>query len=529
MTFSDMIQSMFYSSQGGAAVQPAPAPAKKYGAGSGDAVFGEILGSRMDRTDERQYSLKKTGVRTAEAGGADAARPDKSDGKTKFLTFREANSRNVKAAVSDTKNVKNAKPAGGIDETDEKAEKSSAAERRQYNMLCAFSQLLGIGIGDLQKILKEAGISAEAFGSMEDAGGISSRLSQILELDKSQEDILAEMLQLTADMAEAYLPENGLSPAEEGLPGDAGQQDGITGADPAAADPLSAAIKEDQAVNMIASDPGAPASDLEARIKLRLKELGIRLEKDRGAVGSELEDLMRSMSAKAREQAQATLSEEDANQRAPVHEKNTKEPDSRDENGYAATDTEATAGQPVVIAGETQPQAAFAVIPADQTRGGGVLSSAAEKIPVDAKEMLSQVIEKAKVVLTPDKSEMVMDLKPESLGKISLKVVTENGIVTARFVAENQQVRQVLESNMQLLKDSLERQGMNIQGFSVSVRQDSKQSADSRPQLGKSGGGSISRAEYGAAFMEGGPAEFTEASWAADPYGWSGSSINLTA
>ncbi|HOV27379.1 MAG TPA: flagellar hook-length control protein FliK [Pseudobacteroides sp.] len=89
--------------------------------------------------------------------------------------------------------------------------------------------------------------------------------------------------------------------------------------------------------------------------------------------------------------------------------------------------------------------------------------------PVSKREILTQVIDKAKVVLNGDKSEMVLSMRPESLGKLSLKIVTENGIITAKFIAESQQVKEVLESNMQLLKDTLEKQGYVIQGLSVSV------------------------------------------------------------
>ncbi|KNY28378.1 flagellar hook-length control protein FliK [Pseudobacteroides cellulosolvens] len=89
--------------------------------------------------------------------------------------------------------------------------------------------------------------------------------------------------------------------------------------------------------------------------------------------------------------------------------------------------------------------------------------------PVSKREILTQIIDKAKVVFNGDKSEMVLSMRPESLGKLSMKIVTENGIITAKFVAESQQVKEVLESNMQLLKDTLEKQGFSIQGFSVSV------------------------------------------------------------
>lgn len=88
---------------------------------------------------------------------------------------------------------------------------------------------------------------------------------------------------------------------------------------------------------------------------------------------------------------------------------------------------------------------------------------------ISKNEIINQVLEKAKVLLNGDKSEMIMELKPDSLGKVSLKVVTERGIVTAQFVAENEQVKAALEANMQILKDSLEKQGLSVQGFSVSV------------------------------------------------------------
>ncbi|HHW30451.1 MAG TPA: flagellar hook-length control protein FliK [Clostridiaceae bacterium] len=87
----------------------------------------------------------------------------------------------------------------------------------------------------------------------------------------------------------------------------------------------------------------------------------------------------------------------------------------------------------------------------------------------DGQNILKQVIDKAKVFIDGEKSEMVIELKPESLGKLSLKVVSEKGMVEANFVAENTQVKEILETNMNLLKDVLEKQGLVVQNFSVSV------------------------------------------------------------
>jgi flagellar hook-length control protein FliK len=150
-------------------------------------------------------------------------------------------------------------------------------------------------------------------------------------------------------------------------------------------------------------------------------------------------------------------------------------------------------------------------------------------LPVQAKEVLSQFIEKASVEIAGGKSEMSVELKPESLGKISLKVVTENGIVMAKFVAENQQVKEVLESNMHLLKDSLENQGMNVQGFSVSVRQDSDRQRMNWERQNSSKGSAVRGISARNSLSAGELTGFNSSERIADHYQWGDSTINLTA
>jgi flagellar hook-length control protein FliK len=90
---------------------------------------------------------------------------------------------------------------------------------------------------------------------------------------------------------------------------------------------------------------------------------------------------------------------------------------------------------------------------------------------VQKNAMTSQVVEKVKLMSGEHKSELEMTLKPESLGKVNLKLIEERGQILARFTAESEQVKSVLESNMQLLKDALEKSGVSISDLSVSVGQ----------------------------------------------------------
>ncbi|QXM06146.1 flagellar hook-length control protein FliK [Crassaminicella indica] len=86
--------------------------------------------------------------------------------------------------------------------------------------------------------------------------------------------------------------------------------------------------------------------------------------------------------------------------------------------------------------------------------------------------ILEQVIEKAHVLVDEKGSEMTLQLKPEHLGNLSMKIAVERGIVIANIVAENQTVKEVLESNFNALRDALNEKGFSIQELNVSVGQD---------------------------------------------------------
>lgn len=84
-------------------------------------------------------------------------------------------------------------------------------------------------------------------------------------------------------------------------------------------------------------------------------------------------------------------------------------------------------------------------------------------------DVIKQVSEKIDVNLLEDKSEMIIKLKPDHLGKVTVEIAVENGNITAKFLAESQKVKEILEASMQDLKDHLANQGMVVQDLSVSV------------------------------------------------------------
>ncbi len=84
-------------------------------------------------------------------------------------------------------------------------------------------------------------------------------------------------------------------------------------------------------------------------------------------------------------------------------------------------------------------------------------------------ELFAQLVEHAKVVVKNGGSEMEVNLRPEQLGKLQLKVTIEHEVVTAKFVAESQQVKEIIESNLSQLKRNLQESGMQVDSIMVSV------------------------------------------------------------
>lgn len=91
--------------------------------------------------------------------------------------------------------------------------------------------------------------------------------------------------------------------------------------------------------------------------------------------------------------------------------------------------------------------------------------------PIDREQLIKQMVEHIKVNVNEDSAEMNLQLKPDNLGKLSLKVVTERGIITAQFVAESQAVKEIIEANFNQLKDVLQEQGLKIENLEVYVQQ----------------------------------------------------------
>ncbi|MDR1704937.1 MAG: flagellar hook-length control protein FliK [Clostridiales bacterium] len=96
----------------------------------------------------------------------------------------------------------------------------------------------------------------------------------------------------------------------------------------------------------------------------------------------------------------------------------------------------------------------------------------AGRVGIDTQDVINQLVERMKVDVRQDTTELRLTLKPESLGEVQMRIVTQNGVVTAQFYAENQRVKEILESQFNQLKDALTEKGVLVGDMSAYVGQE---------------------------------------------------------
>ncbi|ABR48871.1 flagellar hook-length control protein [Alkaliphilus metalliredigens QYMF] len=103
---------------------------------------------------------------------------------------------------------------------------------------------------------------------------------------------------------------------------------------------------------------------------------------------------------------------------------------------------------------------------------------------IDPQELIEKLVDKIKFNVNLDRSEMQFQLQPENLGKVSVKVSFDSGEVIAKVYAQSIQVKEIIEANLNQLRDALTEQGLAIGQLDVSVGQDSREAFQQFEQWG---------------------------------------------
>lgn len=91
-------------------------------------------------------------------------------------------------------------------------------------------------------------------------------------------------------------------------------------------------------------------------------------------------------------------------------------------------------------------------------------------------DIINQLSNKIFTSLKEDKSEMIVQLKPDILGKIILKVSLSDDVLSAKIITQSQETKNIIVTQLDELRDTLSRQGYTIGNLDVDIHQDGSQS-----------------------------------------------------
>ncbi len=110
-------------------------------------------------------------------------------------------------------------------------------------------------------------------------------------------------------------------------------------------------------------------------------------------------------------------------------------------------------------------------------------------------EFMLQLADRMQVLVRDGRGEIRVQLHPENLGHLEIRAENASGGVIARIVAESSTVKNYLESNLHLLQQSIQDQGLKIDRIQVTVQDNggSESFAGHTAQSGYPGSGSQER------------------------------------
>lgn len=85
------------------------------------------------------------------------------------------------------------------------------------------------------------------------------------------------------------------------------------------------------------------------------------------------------------------------------------------------------------------------------------------------REIMDQILDYMKVQVKPEMDQLEMQLHPENLGTLRVQLASKGGEITAHFQVQNETVKAAMESQIAILKNTLQEQGVKVEAVEVTV------------------------------------------------------------
>jgi len=114
------------------------------------------------------------------------------------------------------------------------------------------------------------------------------------------------------------------------------------------------------------------------------------------------------------------------------------------------------------------------------------LGGARGVLRVDQVETIERIVKTMSMAVRRGQSEARILLQPPRLGSVRIELSVKNGVLNATFETQTQAARHVISSNLPHLKAALESQGIEVEGFNITVEHEAGQPAftDEREPFG---------------------------------------------
>lgn len=106
---------------------------------------------------------------------------------------------------------------------------------------------------------------------------------------------------------------------------------------------------------------------------------------------------------------------------------------------------------------------------AGQTDNAQAAAEITPHFDVETENIIRQITDYMRGNVTDGVSEMDMQLHPANLGSVHIHLEAKEGVLTAQFTAQNESVKNALESQMIQLRDSFKEQGFTVEAIEVVV------------------------------------------------------------
>lgn len=90
-------------------------------------------------------------------------------------------------------------------------------------------------------------------------------------------------------------------------------------------------------------------------------------------------------------------------------------------------------------------------------------------VSVDTLDLISQITQNVRSAVMNGTTTLEMQLNPENLGRVSLNLTSQEGVVNAQFTVTSEQVRAALEAQLADLRNNLNQAGIKVDAIEVAV------------------------------------------------------------